>query len=83
MIEALNSPIAVVGILAGMAVFIREASWFVKTARGTGHDAGQKELIRTLREIQSNLSLMNEKLRRVEITADASNNLLHEMKGRI
>ena len=29
--EALNSPIAVIAILAGVAVLIREVAWFIKT----------------------------------------------------
>jgi hypothetical protein len=33
-VDTLNHPIAIIAILAGLAVFIREVSWFVRSIQG-------------------------------------------------
>ena len=60
--EQLNSPIAVVAILAGVAVIFREVMWGMKTLRGTTGNPHQDRAFDKLAEAMDKVNLNLERL---------------------
>lgn len=58
----INHPVAVIAILAGLAVFLREVSWFTKTIRGkngTAIEHAMQELSQTLERLNAKMDESN------------------------
>ena len=71
--DQLNHPIAVVAILAGIAVFLREIAWFIKTVinKKNGGVNGRLEktldnMNHTLQKMNTNFILLNEMHKQVK-----------------
>lgn len=65
--QELNHPVAVIAILAGLAVLLREISWFVKSVQGKANPYSDTQrtferLSETLQAVHTSLMLMNSKL---------------------
>lgn len=67
MTEQLNNPVAIIAILAGLAVLVREISWFSKTIKGDANPYSNAQrsferLSETLQAVSTSLVMMNKQL---------------------
>ena len=74
MMDALNSPVAVIAILAGLAVFIREVSWFVRSVQGKSPTNELKQAVDRFREAAETQTItlirLNDRTERIEHTVE-------------
>lgn len=72
----INSPIAVVAILAGVAIIIREVAWGVvsisKRIKGEHPDAVNSKLADAIRDLSQNMKLQNMTLEQLSRDIDRS-----------
>jgi len=70
LVESINHPIAIIAILAGLAVFIREVSWFVRSIQGKSPTneltKAVEKFSRAAEEQTITLIRMNDRTERIE-----------------
>lgn len=82
--EALNSPVAVIAILAGLAVLIREISWFVRSIMGKSRTYSYhiiEKMSENLQVVNTNLLLLSKNMEQHERTAEKTLECVRELRA--
>lgn len=86
MMDQLNHPVAVIAILAGLAVFLREMGWFIKTATGKSTLPNKKDweqVGKTLEQVGGNLEKQTVILDKLHDRVDSVKEDTTEIKFRL